>query len=209
MVGFPENQDPFLPFHDFSLETRIEEEEEDDEGSVVILGKGSPENLRFEWVISDWSKCSESCGGNGLQVRVIHCIVKLHNATQRVDNNLCEDAGLVTPDTYRKCGLPDCPKWVVSEWSTCVKSKCFRLNTGIYIISYTSYFSYIFTCTIFSAMQRRDVKCQIGNNVTVNFSKCNANMKPTHRQECFNAKCIGKWKVGSWSEVSILDIFKV
>lgn len=50
-------------------------------------------------------------------------------------------------------------------------------------------------------MQRREVKCQVGKNTTINFSKCNTNMKPTHRQECYSEKCVGKWRVGSWSEV--------
>jgi len=29
------------------------------------------ENLMFEWVTTDWSKCSQTCGGSGFQVRLI------------------------------------------------------------------------------------------------------------------------------------------
>nr|XP_024216656.1 ADAMTS-like protein 1 [Halyomorpha halys] len=41
---------------------------EDSSEDIVVLGKGSPENLIFEWVISDWSACSKTCGGNGYQL---------------------------------------------------------------------------------------------------------------------------------------------
>jgi hypothetical protein len=37
---------------------------------VHIFCAGSPENLKFDWMITDWSKCSQSCGGSGFQVRV-------------------------------------------------------------------------------------------------------------------------------------------
>lgn len=126
-IDFPElHQDSPLPFHNFN----VGDHDDDDNDNVVVLGKGLPENLKFEWVIHDWSKCSETCGGNGVQLRSINCIVRLHNSTQDVVNSLCEDAGLATPDTYRKCGSTDCPKWIVSKWSSCESSKCFRFNTG-------------------------------------------------------------------------------
>lgn len=54
------------------------------------------------------------------------------------------------------------------------------------------------------AMQRRVVKCQIDENVTVAEGKCDEGEKPTHRQECTNERCVGKWKLGAWSEVSFL-----
>lgn len=40
-------------------------------GPIIVLGKGNPKNLKFEWVLTPWTKCSESCGGNGFQVRQI------------------------------------------------------------------------------------------------------------------------------------------
>jgi hypothetical protein len=57
-------------------------------------------------------------------------------------------------------------------------------------------------------MQRRLVKCKIDDNVTVAESKCVEEDKPTHRQECTNVKCVGKWKVGAWSEVSLKKCLK-
>ena len=57
------------------------------------------------------------------------------------------------------------------------------------------------------AMQRRLVKCKV-DNVTVSESKCDEDSKPTHRQECTNEKCVGKWKVGAWSEVNFIFLAK-
>ncbi|GBN94202.1 hypothetical protein AVEN_21498-1 [Araneus ventricosus] len=33
-----------------------------------ILGKGKAENLQFEWILTDWSPCTKSCGASGIQV---------------------------------------------------------------------------------------------------------------------------------------------
>lgn len=52
-------------------------------------------------------------------------------------------------------------------------------------------------------MQKRELSCQLGNE-TINQSKCNLNMRPTHRQECTNRRCVGKWKIGEWSQVEII-----
>lgn len=51
-------------------------------------------------------------------------------------------------------------------------------------------------------MQRRDVICQAENGTTLETKFCNEAEKPTQRQECYNDKCKGTWKVGEWSEVS-------
>lgn len=129
MIAFPQYKDSFHDQND-------EEEEDEEEDNVVILGKGSPENLKFEWTATEWSKCSHNCGGNGFQIRTIHCLVKLHNTSQNVDKNLCEDAGLPTPVAVRKCGDEECPKWVTSDWTPCVSSKCFTWNMGGYLLKF-------------------------------------------------------------------------
>lgn len=35
-----------------------------------VLGKGKAENLEFDWVITEWSACSQTCGGTGFQVQI-------------------------------------------------------------------------------------------------------------------------------------------
>ncbi|XP_050294708.1 protein madd-4 [Anthonomus grandis grandis] len=175
MVTFPVNTHQIPPTTDQTMVATASSDEVQD----VVLGKGTKENLVFEWTLSDWSGCSETCGGAGLQKRSCRCTVKLHNSTQYADDNLCEDAGIEKPKTTRKCGFDECPNWTVTEWTLCENSKCFSLN---------------------KAMQRRTVKCQIARNLTLDVSQCRFDEKPHHRQECFNEKCVGKWKVGSWSK---------
>ncbi|XP_050540146.1 ADAMTS-like protein 1 isoform X3 [Daktulosphaira vitifoliae] len=153
--------------------------EEDTPGQPVLLGKGDRKSVKFEWFITEWSECSPSCGGNGFQMRAAHCMVKLNNMTQNVDNNLCEDARLPTPTTIQKCETNDCPQWKVNEWSPCEESKCFTWNT---------------------AMQRRDVYCQNSNEATILDASCKGIEKPVNRKECYNDQCKGTWKVGEWSD---------
>lgn len=109
--------------------------------------------MKFEWLLTPWSKCSQTCGGSGFQVRAVQCIVRHNNVTKSVEASLCEDAGLANPDTpdatkpltlassssnnnnrqpatVQKCGLDTCPHWVAGSWTPCHQSRCFTWNTG-------------------------------------------------------------------------------
>lgn len=104
--------------------------------------KGKADSLKFEWLLTPWSKCSQTCGGSGFQVRAVQCIVRHNNVTKSVEASLCEDAGLANPDapgvkgrpsmpaTVQKCGLDTCPHWVAGSWTPCHQSRCFTWNTG-------------------------------------------------------------------------------
>ena len=35
---------------------------------LFVRSTGKAENLRFEWLLTPWSKCSQTCGGSGFQV---------------------------------------------------------------------------------------------------------------------------------------------
>lgn len=111
-----------------------EDDDQEDLGAEVVLGKGSPASVSFEWAASEWSRCSETCGGDGgFKVRAAQCMVRLRNATQPVDAQLCEDAGLQMPETVARCGeeqAAECTRWTVGEWTPCEKSKCFTWRTG-------------------------------------------------------------------------------
>ena len=98
---------------------------------VVRAGSAAAADLRFDWAITPWSACSETCGGDGFQLRGAQCTVRLRNAsTQSVEPALCEDAGLPQPTTFQRCGRDECPQWSAAEWSTCEDSRCFAWNTG-------------------------------------------------------------------------------
>ncbi|KAK3927660.1 Protein madd-4 [Frankliniella fusca] len=161
-------------------------------------GSAAAAELRFEWIITPWSDCSETCGGSGFQLRAAQCTVRPGSgrnstppdaapgaapapaaSTQTVDAMLCEDAGLPAPTTFQRCGSEECPRWVAGDWSSCEDSRCFDWNT---------------------AMQRRDVECKLPNDTVVEPTLCDESEKPPVRLECYNARCKGTWRVGEWSE---------
>ncbi|XP_057670179.1 protein madd-4 isoform X2 [Diorhabda carinulata] len=187
MIDFPsnknnENRVPFLneDSEESDYDTKTEKFLESSDGdNIVVLGKGKKENLKFEWTSGPWSRCSETCGGNGIQRREVSCIVKLYNASQPVDNILCDETGVKSPFSIRKCGFDRCPEWTVHEWSSCENSKCFKWH---------------------KALQRRIVSCEISSNITLDPVICDADNKPSDEQECVNKKCVGKWKIGRWSD---------
>ncbi|XP_048513461.1 protein madd-4 isoform X2 [Athalia rosae] len=163
---------------------------------VVILERSLAEDLKFEWVMTEWSECSQTCGGGGFQMRGTQCTVRplkmATNSTQvapktAVDATLCEDAGFPVPEKVRACGSGVCPQWQTGEWTPCESSRCFTWQT---------------------AMQRREVTCRIieeGANSTRNGtildpSKCDESVRPPQRSECYNDACKGVWRVGEWSE---------
>ncbi|RWS27507.1 ADAMTS-like protein 1 isoform X3 [Leptotrombidium deliense] len=146
-------------------------------GESVVLGKGNPEDLKFDWLLSDWSSCSQSCGGIGFQVRARQCLVRFNNITKRVDESLCLDVGLDPPLTLKECGVLECPQWRIGSWSPC--SNCQRLGIGI---------------------QSRKVAClsSIGELFEVKY--CNESLKPKIRKECKNIDCRPSWVTGDWSQ---------
>ncbi|XP_024082456.1 ADAMTS-like protein 1 isoform X2 [Cimex lectularius] len=157
----------------------VREEPPFEEDVPSLLDAETNKQLMFEWSMTEWSPCSISCGGNGFQMRTAHCTVKLNNSTNNVENKLCLEAGLPFPEIKRNCGSIICPFWVPGEWQLCSEARCFTYNT---------------------AMQRRGADCQTDNGTILEDSFCNEQTKPILRQECFNDKCKGTWKVGDWSE---------
>jgi len=182
--------------------------------------------LKFEWLLTPWSKCSQTCGGSGFQVRAVQCIVRHNNVTKSVEASLCEDAGLANPDapgvkgrpsmpaTVQKCGLDTCPHWVAGSWTPCHQSRCFTWNTGnqsnIQMSHLTSacgwpptgmilISSISFVC---AALQKRQLDCVMDNGTSLDPLLCGDRDRPSQKRECFNENCRGAWKVSDWSHVS-------
>uniref|UniRef100_A0AAG5DTY1 PLAC domain-containing protein n=1 Tax=Anopheles atroparvus TaxID=41427 RepID=A0AAG5DTY1_ANOAO len=139
------------------------------------------EGYDFEWMTTPWSECSQTCGANGggYKLRSAHCMLRMINASRTVDNSFCEDAGLPVPDTVDKCGNVECPRWVSTDWSPCQQSKCFSWHT---------------------ALQKRDVFCQLEGERAGSEKPCDDQEKPVTKQECYNELCKGVWRVESWSD---------
>ncbi|XP_076245168.1 ADAMTS-like no long nerve cord isoform X2 [Calliopsis andreniformis] len=161
--------------------------------SLTILD--TADDLVFEWITTNWTTCSQTCGGSGFQMRGAQCTVrstKPGNATRTtprtvIGATLCEDAGHPVPQKVRSCGFGKCPQWHTSDWTPCKTSRCFNWKT---------------------AMQRRDVTCRLvedlengQQNVTLlDPNQCDDAIRPVQRQECYNDACKGVWRVGEWSE---------
>lgn len=95
-----------------------------------------------------------------------------------VENSQCMAQGLDMPDTFQSCGNEPCPHWTKGEWTLCQQSRCHGRNT---------------------AVQRREVSCRYENDTAG--SACDEYEKPPARQECYNERCKGVWRVEPWSEV--------
>lgn len=50
-----ENDDPVGNFNQLRMS-------QDDAENVTVLGSGPRDNVKFEWMITPWSECSQSCG---------------------------------------------------------------------------------------------------------------------------------------------------
>ncbi|XP_025832890.1 protein madd-4 isoform X3 [Agrilus planipennis] len=139
------------------------------------------EMTTFRWFATKWSSCSETCGKDGFQIRTFQCAIVSGNITKFVNNTLCEESGVKIPKIMKKCETEPCSFWNASHWTPCNVSKCFKLNTAI---------------------QRREVICQLESGEVVNPRKCDSNNKPPYRQECHNVNCKGKWIGSPWSACS-------
>lgn len=140
------------------------------------------ENLELDWMVTDWTPCSRSCGGGGFQVRAKQCLVRLQNVSKTVDNNLCLNNNMQPPLTIQRCGIEDCPHWEAGIWSDCNEKHCFGWNT---------------------ALQKRNIYCRTTNGTIVDPSKCNERLRPRRKRECFNEKCKGTWQIGEWSQCTV------
>ncbi|XP_022234869.2 protein madd-4 isoform X2 [Drosophila obscura] len=167
-------------------------------GTTTAVPSLESDGYVYKWQVGDWSKCSQECGaaGSGLQRRTLSCQreakAKASNSSSSsssrttsnddngndvVDNSECTAHGLEMPDTFQSCGNEACPHWTKGEWTLCQQSRCHGRNT---------------------AVQRREVACRYENG-TVG-SACDEYEKPLLRQECYNERCKGVWRVEPWSE---------
>ena len=70
----------------------------------------------LDWLISDWSLCSQPCGATGVQVRGTQCVLRKGSHSKTVHPDLCGEAGLPKPDSLRDCHV-ECARWETSSWS--------------------------------------------------------------------------------------------
>ena len=49
--------------------------------------------IKIDWSVSDWSKCSHTCGKNGTQIRKVECVAINGDKEQTIPKQICSDAG--------------------------------------------------------------------------------------------------------------------
>lgn len=80
------------------------------------LCQGTGENCSFEWKTSEWSECSEVCGG-GIKTRAVYCQAP---SGEKVNDSRCTGT---RPNEQTICNSDACRyNWSVSNWSSCVSN---------------------------------------------------------------------------------------
>lgn len=156
------------------------DEEEEEESSQTEEPSGNA--LKLEWTTSEWSKCSQSCGENGTQIRTVECTLLKDDQADKeeiIPYQICIDSGMSPPAAVQSCGLTHCPSWTTQPWVPCAQAKCIATRT---------------------AFQTRDVICAVKDKA-LDDKYCEAVLRPRSSQTCHNRRCRGIWKVGAWSEV--------
>jgi thrombospondin motif-containing protein 9 len=121
---------------------------------------------RYVFTASDWSECTETCGG-GTRTRIVQCLDS-ENGMVEVDKDVyCADQHEV--DEIEACNTASCPQffWEAEEWGICSTS----CNTG---------------------RRERVVRCTAGG-IRVYDSFCAEQLemdKPTTWEECNQTPCV-------------------
>uniref|UniRef100_A0A5K3FBF3 PLAC domain-containing protein n=1 Tax=Mesocestoides corti TaxID=53468 RepID=A0A5K3FBF3_MESCO len=71
-----------------------------------------------KWVVSDWSKCSVSCGGTGYQYREQKCV---WTNSGQLAGSACYDAKIQAPPAVRPCSTKPCKTLCVDLSKQCPK----------------------------------------------------------------------------------------
>lgn len=71
-------------------------------------------NVDFRWLVSDWSKCSTSCGSGWKQRQVSCQQLDARGAEKNLTAASCER--MSRPADTEQCSANNCPSWVISPW---------------------------------------------------------------------------------------------
>ena len=67
---------------------------------------------KAKWIYGQWTSCSVSCGGTGVQTRTAGCFIQDNKS---VPDNKCKEK----PEVSKSCGTNPCPKWRTGGWTNC------------------------------------------------------------------------------------------
>ncbi|XP_062417646.1 ADAMTS-like protein 3 isoform X2 [Pungitius pungitius] len=130
------------------------------------------------WLVSEWSKCSASCGG-GWRRRQVSCQqVDARGAVRSLTAASCEQMN--RPPDSEQCTANRCPAWVTSPWGKC-SGRCLGAA---------------------STIQKRSVLCQHVNGSS--YPDCDLRDRPPSVRNCSSARCDVAWRPGAWRPCTVL-----
>jgi hypothetical protein len=130
----------------------------------------------YQWIVQDWSNCSETCGA-GVKNRDVECRRLSDGAS--VDVSSCLPNG-PAPANQQACNLGPCNHWeVVGTWGTCTKP----CNDGV------------------PGTQTADIKCFDKNGVQIADTDCDdSGPRPSSTRNCNVGACT--WGMGAYGACS-------
>lgn len=130
------------------------------------------------WVVSEWSKCSVSCGEGWKQRQVFCQQLEAQGATRTLSENACERT--TRPANIENCTAYSCPVWITSPWGKC-SGRCLGSTTTV---------------------QKRSVMCQHVNGSS--HSDCDLRSRPLSVRNCSSDLCDVQWRPGPWRACSVM-----
>uniref|UniRef100_UPI00358F2B09 A disintegrin and metalloproteinase with thrombospondin motifs 6-like n=1 Tax=Myxine glutinosa TaxID=7769 RepID=UPI00358F2B09 len=130
-----------------------------------------------EWLIDEWSECSQSCDG-GVQSRTVRCVQRV--SPDRNEDVLDEECMSKRPVDSEVCNNQSCPlRWHAQDWSECTT----RCGPGF---------------------KHRIVQCRSSDlSRTFPPSACPTEGRPPTRVRCSRGRCPPpRWVTGSWGPCS-------
>uniref|UniRef100_A0A3B4GWV9 ADAMTS-like 3 n=1 Tax=Pundamilia nyererei TaxID=303518 RepID=A0A3B4GWV9_9CICH len=131
------------------------------------------------WSVSEWSKCSASCGAGQKQRRVTCQQLDAGGAARTLPAAACE--GTSRPADTEPCSANNCPVWVTSPWGKC-SGRCLGPTT---------------------TLQRRSVVCQHNSSPIPSITP-SLSFRPVSVRNCSSDLCDVQWRPGAWRACTVV-----
>uniref|UniRef100_A0A7N6FC88 ADAMTS-like 3 n=1 Tax=Anabas testudineus TaxID=64144 RepID=A0A7N6FC88_ANATE len=130
------------------------------------------------WMVSEWSKCSASCG-SGWKQRWVSCRqLDARGEIKTLTAFACERMN--RPTDTEQCTANNCPTWVTSPWGKC-SGRCLDPTTTV---------------------QKRSVICQHANGSL--YSDCDLRNRPVSVRNCSSDLCDVHWRPAAWRTCTVV-----
>lgn len=141
------------------------------------------------WSFSTWSECYGNCN-KGKRNRTVTCTYR----GNQVDNSQCVD--LAKPKEEEDCETTECYSWKTNEWNDCSVTcgKGFKTRLVYCQLERKILNRYRFD----SANRQTKINTDLSTFERVSDLKCEKNLKPNDKTECFIDKKCPEWRTTTW-----------